>query len=159
MLVPEPWAGLWEITLTSRECGSDSILAIDILVDSVCTGGTLVDFLGLEDDEVELTCTGTWNDTDLAATCSGSSQSFGCDFDISGTVNATANDSSFAGVAHLDLRLNCDGDLSSDCVDAELVARRLGPEPASCPPQATSSAPGVLETLKRRLEALSTVQP
>lgn len=146
VLVPEAWSGLWDITLTSRECGLDSVIGVDLLVDSVCTGGTLADFLGLEDDEVELECTGTWTDTELAATCSGTSTTFGCDFDIAGSVTATLNGSNFSGIARLNLRLNCDGDTSSDCIDAELSATRIGPEPASCP----QPAAGLLSTLQRR---------
>lgn len=137
LYAPEAWAGVWEVTLTSRECGSDSILAVDIIPDSVCTGESLVEFLGLSEDDVQLSCVGSWTDSDLTATCTGTSNALGCDLDVAGAINASLSASNFTGAVRISLRFKCD-DLSDDCIDAELNAVRLGPEPADCEQPANS---------------------
>ena len=144
LFVPETWAGLWRITLTSRDCGEDSVVAVDVLNDSVCTGQSLVEFLGLQEEDLQLTCEGTWTDTDLSATCTGTSQAFGCDLDLAGSITATLAADVFAGNLRLNLRLNCDGEIDDDCIDAELSAERIAPEPANCPTPTTGSVAALL---------------
>ncbi|UCE03309.1 MAG: hypothetical protein JSW67_03730, partial [Candidatus Latescibacterota bacterium] len=72
LLVPASWQGVWEITITSRECDTESLIAVDVVIDTVCAGESVDEFLGLRDEDLEVvSCSGIFTDTGFNATCTG----------------------------------------------------------------------------------------
>ena len=132
--VPESWAGVWEVTITSRECTTDSFLGVDVVVDTVCAGESVEEFIGLADQGLEtMSCSGGFTDTHLATTCTGRSNIF-CEFTVSGTFIADRADSTLTGDGVVHLRLVCSNEVQEDCIEAEIAGRRLAPAPSSCAP-------------------------
>ncbi len=153
--VPEAWAGIWQVTLTTRTCATDSLLGVDVVVDTVCAGETAEEFLGLSDADLQVVdCSGGFTDTHLSITCTGSSELFGCTFRVNGSFSADRADSSFVGSGVVNTRLTCGSEVEDDCNEAEFVGRRLAPAPPSC--TASKTHAGFASGLAARLERLKT---
>jgi hypothetical protein len=145
LFAPESWAGVWDITFIERECDSDILVDSFPTLETICTGESLVEFL-LGDAEGELDCTGSWTDSSLEATCSGSSTVLGCITTVAARFDASLRaDSTFAGLVRLDVRFDCEDEIPDDCLDVELDAVLRAAEPDSCPQPAT----GALKALTR----------
>jgi hypothetical protein len=150
LLVPASWEGVWEITITSRECDTDSVIGVDVLIDAVCTGESFEEFLGLHAADLEtVRCSGTFTDQGFTATCTGSTDLFGCSVDMAGTFTAAREDTTFAGEGVLNMISTCSGEPVEDCIVAELDARFL----AADPPECDAATSGFLSEVVRQLEA------
>lgn len=134
LLVPPSWQGVWEITITSKECDTDSLIGVDVLVDPVCAGESIEEFLGLRAEDLEMvSCDGNFVDAGFVATCVGRTDLFGCSFDLSGTFSANRVDSTFAGGGVLKMTSFCSGDdRIDDCIVVELEGRRLATDTPEC---------------------------
>ena len=132
LTVPESWAGVWRIVLTSRNCPDDSVLAVDVIVDEVCKGESVEEFLGLQVEGLEMQCSGSFTDANLVAHCTGRSELFGCILTVTADFGAARADSLFDGTGTVYLRTECSGQSEMECIDAAFAAERLEPAPARC---------------------------
>jgi hypothetical protein len=141
--VPEAWAGVWEVTLATRVCTTDSLLGVEVAVDTVCAGESVEGFLGLSGQDLEvIDCSGGFTDTHFTITCTGRSDIF-CTFTATGSFEADRADSTFTGSGVVNSRLVCGTDVQEDCTETDFTGRRLAPAPATCSPAKPGLGSGV----------------
>jgi len=145
---PASWAGVWRVNFPYRDCQTDSLLGIDVTVDSICTGETLEEFLGIPEDQVAVDCTGTITDTEFSAHCSGRTEELGVVLTITADFTATRDDSVFSGGGTAVFRYEYGNSTDSDCYELSFDAELLAPVAPDC---AASSATVMAKPLARAL--------
>lgn len=125
LFFPASWAGAWRLTLTQRDCATDSFLGVDITGDTICAGQSLVDFFGLGDYSID--CSGSITDTHIEATCTGREPFLDCDVAL--RVSADRADSTISGTGSLRFSA-CSG---ASCTQFDILGRRQAPAPSPCP--------------------------
>lgn len=131
--LPEEWAGIWEVTLTSLDCQTDSILEVVVELDTLCAGESVDEFVDLDDDELgEVSCTGSFTSSSFSSNCTGQGEQLGCTFSFSANFNLTLRDSTFTGTGRTTVRLVCSEGTVEDCADVEISARRLSTDQPGC---------------------------
>jgi len=145
---------MWQITYTASTCTSDSVIDSSVDIRPACPGQTLEQFLGIESQNVELSCSGTFTDTNLQAHCTGQTDLV-CLITLSTDLSAVRADSLFTGMAVLHTTLDCGGDRETDCETYAIEGVRIDPSPSECDAPATLAPPwlGALSRLRARGEA------
>lgn len=133
--VPAAWAGSWQITGTSTTRGGD--VSVNVL--SLCSGVAAVDVFIDADDlaqfgvtDLERSCSGTWTDSAINVTCTGTatitdSKIGTCMATITTTVNATRSGGTFDGTSTFTLVFTgneCNfpsTEMESETISAELL--------------------------------------
>ncbi len=117
------------MTFPYRDCTTDSLLGVDVTVDSICVGTTVEQFLGIRAEQLDLRCVGTITDTEFAAHCSGRLD-VGFVIDVTGDFTAVRDDSVFTGGGTFVARY---GDSSeTECYAVSYDALRVAPAPPAC---------------------------
>lgn len=147
VIVPEAWRGMWQITYTASTCTSDSVIDTSVDIRPACPGQTLEQFLGIDSQNVELSCSGEFTDTALQAHCTGQTDLV-CLITLSTDLSALRADSLFSGTAVLRTTLDCGGDQETDCETYAIEGVRIDPSPAECDAP-VALAPPLLEALTR----------
>jgi hypothetical protein len=132
LFFPASWAGVWHLTLTERDCATDSFLGFDVSEDTICAGMSLVEFFGLGD--VPIDCSGSITDTRIDATCTGQEPFTGCNVTL--RVNADRPDSTISGTGSLRFSA-CS---AANCTEFDILGRRQAPAPSSCSPASNGLA-------------------
>lgn len=145
---PAAWAGVWRVNFPYQDCQTDSLLGIDVTVDSICTGETLEEFLGIPEDQVDVDCVGTITDAEFSAHCSGRTEQLGVVLTITADFTATRADSVFNGGGMAVFRYEYGNSTDSDCYDVSFDAKLLAPVAPDC---AASSATVMVKPLARAL--------
>lgn len=145
---PAAWAGVWRVTIPYQDCRTDSLLGVDVYVDSICAGGTLEGFLGVPEDRVDMNCTGTITDTDFSAHCTGRSQQFGIVLTITADFEASRDDSVFSGSGTALFRYQAGDNSDTDCYEMSFTADRQASVPPDC---AASTTRALARPLARAL--------
>ncbi len=149
VVFPASWAGVWRGTFPYRDCPTDSLLGVDVTVDSICTGTTVEEFLGIREELLDIRCVGTITDTEFAAHCSGHSEFLGVS--VAGDFTAVRDDSVFTGGGDLTVRYD---DNTTECYQVSYDALRVAPAPPAC-----SGAVSLVKPLARALRPRSTLVP
>lgn len=145
---PATWAGVWRVNFPYWDCQTDSLLGVDVYVDSICTGETIEEFLGIPEDQVAVDCTGTITDTDFTAHCSGRTEELGVVLTINADFTATRQDSVFSGGGTAVLRYDYGNDSDTDCYELSFDAQLVG---AVAPDCSTGTATVLAKPLARAL--------
>jgi hypothetical protein len=119
------------VTFPYRDCTTDSLLGVDVTVDSICVGTTVAEFLGIRAEELDLRCVGTITDTEFAAHCSGRvDMGAGFVIDVTGDFTAVRDDSVFTGGGALVARYGNSSE--TECYAVSYDALRVAPAPPAC---------------------------
>ncbi len=153
---PASWAGVWRVHFPNRDCQTDSLLGVDVFVDSLCAGETLEEFLGITQDQIDIVCTGTITDTEFASHCTGRSEQFGVVLTVTADVTGSRQDSLMTGGGTALLRYQSGNQSETDCYEISFDAVRLGPVGPGC---SGSTTPIMAKPLTRALARRPFVQP
>jgi len=153
---PASWAGVWRVHFPNRDCQTDSLLGMDVFVDSLCAGETLEEFLGITQDQIDIVCTGTITDTEFASHCTGRSEQFGVVLTVTADVTGSRQDSLMTGGGTALLRYQSGNHSETDCYEISFDAVRLGPVGPGC---SGSTTPIMAKPLTRALARRPFVQP
>jgi hypothetical protein len=134
LLFPASWAGIWRLTLNERDCATDSFVGVDVSVDTICAGMSLVEFFDLTDGQVALSCSGSMTDSHIDATCTGHESFFDCDVTL--RLSANRADSTLSGTGSI----RTSGCPVASCLEFDILGRRLAPAPTGCPAAANGLA-------------------
>ena len=129
---PAAWAGVWRVHFPNRDCRTDSLLGVDVFVDSICTGETLEEFLGISEEQMAIVCSGTINDTEFAAHCSGRSEELGLVLTVTADITGMRQDSVFTGGGTATFRYELGNDSETDCYTISFDALLLEPVGPDC---------------------------
>jgi hypothetical protein len=126
---PSEWAGVWDITITERECGSSTITDMYTDTDTICTGEIFT-----EGEEEGVTCDGTITSTTINVTCGGSVSEGGCTITLGSSVNVTRSGETFSGTGQWSVTYTgtCGPFLEDECVDEVYSGARTSGEPPAC---------------------------
>ena len=114
------------MTIPSRDCTTDSLLGVDVTVDSICVGTTLDEFLGIRAEQLDVTCVGTITDTEFNAHCSGHSDLFDYEITVAGDFTAVRDDSVFTGGGTATFQIRSGSSTETECYAVSYDALRVG---------------------------------
>lgn len=146
VVFPAAWAGVWRVTYPYRDCATDSLLGVDVTMDSICVGTTVEEFLGITAEQLDVRCVGTITDTEFSAHCSGQSESLGFKIIVAGDFTAVRDDSLFTGGGTLTIRY--EGSSEADCYQVSYDATRVSTVTSPC-----SGAVSLVKPLARALRS------
>jgi len=132
VVFPASWAGVWRVTFPYRDCTTDSLLGVDVTVDSICVGTTVEEFLGIRAEQLDVRCVGTITDTEFNAHCSGQSAAFGLEITVVADFTAARNDSVFTGGGSATLQYRSGNSTETECYAVSYDALHVAPAPPAC---------------------------
>lgn len=132
-LLPESWGGIWEITLTARDCVTQEITDVTTEIDTLCPGAdirTQLDFVQCPSGTFDI------RDRDATITCSVSVHEEPCTFGTALRLVARVDPGAgtLAGTARIDITSDPESCGDDVCLSIELAGVRLAPPPPSCRP-------------------------
>ena len=115
-----------------RDCTTDSLLGVDVPVDSICVGTTVQEFLGIREEQLDIRCVGTITDTEFNAHCSGRSELFSMEITVAADFTAVRNDSVFTGGGTATIQTRSGNSTETECYAVSYDALRVAPAPPEC---------------------------
>ena len=154
--VPQSWAGIWEVDLTSEPCGGGAS-EMSSRTDTLCSG-TLIweDFIeGVDEVEVEIACSGQVTDNMVDLTCTWTATSEGFTITSTFTSEITRSGDSFAGMETQSIEYSGDGcefvpggcETLNTCTESEISGIRTASEPPECQTPVVSISWGQIKAL------------
>jgi len=129
--IPSAWSGIWEMSVTERDCGSEVILDSWTESDTLCAG----DAFAFEEVPGGLSpeCIGSVDDTALDFSCTASQEVFtGCTATITVTLQATRTGETMAGDVTFDVVYTGLCPLPDQCTVQDYTGTRVAAAPAEC---------------------------
>lgn len=131
VIVPEEWVGIWEIQVATYDCDTNDLLFSTTVYDTICPGWAFAD---PDQEEIDLTCTGSADANSYSQHCEGSSTPFpGCEmsfvFDGTGSRTGdtytaiTTTSSTFVGACF---------SIPDSCSRTEVTGTRIDDTPDQC---------------------------
>lgn len=125
------WAGVWDLTITQKDCDTGDTLQIVAEQDTICTGNTI----NTDPGSFSITCDGTSDDTNFNVTCTGSSEVItDCIATFTYTVDGTRSGDNMSATSRITIVYSgtaCSG-IADFCQDSVISGTRTGPEPPDC---------------------------
>lgn len=131
VIVPDEWVGVWELQIAAYDCETDALLFSSTEYDTICPGWGFSD---PQDEDIDLTCTGSADADSYLQQCSGSTEILpGCTvtYDFEATGSRTGDTYTSVTVIETVATGDCMG-FSGSCQRIEVTATRIDPTPPDC---------------------------
>jgi len=127
-VIPSAWGGIWSIDSRFTDCVTQApVDSAQGLTQLFCPGKQLE--LDLGEVGTQLTCTGTFTDTDLDLTCTGTQAANVGVVDISAGLHGTRSADHFDGTGHMTLKQT---GVVLGCFNVTMSGSRVGPVGTHC---------------------------
>lgn len=146
---PEAWGGIWDMSITIRECESGFIFFQDTSTDTICAGESIE----VGDEEQNYSCTWEIDGNSVTGQCEYTEEvEPGCTQTTVGDYSATVSGSSYTATftANITYAGDCNPEIYVDtCFRTEITGTKTAPQPASCVTPALPSRWGGIKALYR----------
>jgi hypothetical protein len=145
--VPASWGGTWQITTTPTAPGPGPRGGggqPEVGIVPICAGLTVEDLLGIPSEIeglVDLTCSGTWNDTLADVTCTGDGAFSTCTFTVTVELDLVKSGEEFTGTQTISINFDATCEIPDLMETIDLTARRLDTSQFACDPTLDDSLP------------------
>lgn len=130
IVVPDAWAGTWEITLTFRDCVTNAIHSEEVIQTQICPGDTLVNPFA----PVMESCTGTRTGNHLDVDCSYENTAGACTItlDVKFVMDVSGGTLAGNGTIESTATPGCGNTFTAGCEKLEISGTRLLRSTAGC---------------------------
>ena len=130
VVVSDDWAGIWNLTLTMRDCATNAVIETVMEVDTLCAE----EFTADDEDFGDLDCTGTWTATSADVSCTGSFTLDGitCTYSATLTGSLSGDGSSYNASIRVDITYTGEGAPPDFCTVQEVSATRISDAQPGC---------------------------
>jgi len=147
VVLPEEWAGIWEVDFTLYDCTTEEVIFAGTEVDTICPNSPIED----PASEFALVCTGSADAETMTFECVGSGEVMpGCTAEYTFTGTATRSGDTYEGVSTTTISYvgECSG-VPDQCMRLEQSATRTAPPPDPCTTPVVEGGWGTLKAFYR----------
>jgi hypothetical protein len=130
VVIPDEWAGIWEIDLIARDCETSAVLFQDTLLDTICPGSLVED----PESEYDIVCNGSAEGNTIIYTCEGSGEVLaGCTANYASESTTTLAGDGYESTGTVTITyVGACFSIPSSCTRYEQTARRVAAAPPDC---------------------------
>lgn len=131
VIVPDEWVGVWELQIAAYDCETDALQFSTTEYDTICPGWAFSD---PQEEDIDITCTGSANADSYEQSCEGSSEVLpGCTVDFAFDAAGTRTGDTYTSVTTIATTAtgSCMG-FQGSCQRIEVSATRIDPTPPDC---------------------------